>query len=49
MDETVREMSSLRIETPPVTLRAMAQVRGVDVESLAAAVTANTERAFGAW
>ena len=27
MDETVREMSSLRIETPPVTLRAMALER----------------------
>ena len=33
----------------PVTLRAMAQVRGVEVEALAGTVTANTERAFGAW
>lgn len=33
----------------PVTLRAMAQVRGVEVEALAGTVTANTERAFGTW
>jgi TatD DNase family protein len=33
----------------PVTLRAMAQVRGVDTAVLAGAVSANTERAFGAW
>ncbi len=33
----------------PVTLRAIAQVRGVDVDALAGTVTANTERAFGAW
>jgi TatD DNase family protein len=33
----------------PVTLRAMAQVRGVDTAVLAEAVSANTERAFGAW
>ncbi len=33
----------------PVTLRAMAQVRGVEVEALAGTVAANTERAFGAW
>ncbi len=31
----------------PVTLRAMAQVRGVDVDELAAAVAANTARVFG--
>jgi TatD DNase family protein len=33
----------------PVTLRAMAQVRGVDLAELATTVAANTERAFGAW
>ena len=33
----------------PVTLRAMAQVRGVDVDELASTIAANTERAFGAW
>lgn len=33
----------------PVTLRAMAQVREVGVEELARTITANTERAFGAW
>lgn len=33
----------------PVTLRAMAEARGVDVESLADTVAANTERAFGRW
>ena len=31
----------------PVTLRAMAEVRGVDVDELAAAVAANTARVFG--
>ncbi len=31
----------------PVTLRAMAQVRGVDVDELGAAVAANTARVFG--
>ena len=33
----------------PVTLRAMAQARGVDVAELAGSVTAATEAAFGAW
>jgi TatD DNase family protein len=33
----------------PVTLRAMAEVRGAREEELAALVTANTERAFGIW
>lgn len=33
----------------PVTLRAMAQVRDIDVAALARTVTANTERAFGVW
>lgn len=33
----------------PVTLRAMAQVRGVSIDELARTVAANTERAFGAW
>jgi TatD DNase family protein len=33
----------------PVTLRAMAQVRGVDAAVLARAISANTERAFGVW
>jgi TatD DNase family protein len=33
----------------PVTLGAMAQVRGVGIEELAPTVAANTERAFGAW
>jgi TatD DNase family protein len=33
----------------PVTLRAMAEVRGTPVEDLAPQVTANTERAFGTW
>ncbi|MFI6639314.1 TatD family hydrolase [Streptomyces sp. NPDC050504] len=31
----------------PVTLRAMAQVRGIDEDAMAAAVSANTARAFG--
>jgi len=31
----------------PVTVRAMAQVRGEDLETLCAAIDANTERAFG--
>jgi TatD DNase family protein len=33
----------------PTTLRAMADVRGVDVSELGSAVTAATERAFGHW
>jgi TatD DNase family protein len=33
----------------PVTLRAMAEVHGVDEDTMAGAVAANTERAFGAW
>ena len=33
----------------PYTLRAMAQVRGVDEAELAATVTANAERIFGLW
>ncbi len=33
----------------PITLRAMAQVRGVEVEELAGVVAANTDRAFGPW
>ncbi|MCZ3387580.1 MAG: TatD family hydrolase [Actinomycetia bacterium] len=33
----------------PVTLRAMAQVRGVAIEELARTVTVNTERAFSPW
>ncbi len=33
----------------PVTLRAMAEVKGVPVEELATAVAANTAAAFGAW
>ena len=33
----------------PVTLRAMARARGVDVSDLAASVTAATEAAFGTW
>ncbi len=33
----------------PVTLRAMAQVKGVSIDELARTVAANTERAFGAW
>jgi TatD DNase family protein len=33
----------------PITLRAMAQVRGVDVAELASSVAAATERAFGSW
>ena len=31
----------------PVTLRAMAEVKGVDEDALATAVAANTARAFG--
>jgi TatD DNase family protein len=31
----------------PVTLRAMAEVRGVDEDTMAAALAANTARAFG--
>jgi TatD DNase family protein len=33
----------------PVTVRAMATVRGSDEDTLASALAANTERAFGAW
>ena len=33
----------------PVTIRAMAEVRGVDVAELASTVSAATERAFGVW
>jgi len=33
----------------PVTLRAMAEVRGVAEADLARTVAKNTERAFGAW
>jgi TatD DNase family protein len=31
----------------PVTLRAMAEVRGTDEDALAGAIAANTARAFG--
>lgn len=33
----------------PVTLRAMAQVRGVGVDELGGAIAANTDRVFGTW
>ncbi|GAA0399810.1 TatD family hydrolase [Microbispora corallina] len=33
----------------PLTLRCLAEVKGMDVAALAAAVSANGERAFGAW
>jgi TatD DNase family protein len=33
----------------PHTLRAMAEVLGVDEDTLATAVAANTEAAFGTW
>jgi TatD DNase family protein len=33
----------------PHTVRAMAEVKGVDVETLATAIAATTERVYGAW
>lgn len=33
----------------PLTVRALAQVKGVDVEEMAAALAATTERVFGPW
>jgi TatD DNase family protein len=33
----------------PLTVRALAEVKGVDVEELAAALSANGERVFGPW
>ncbi len=33
----------------PITVRKMAEVRGVDVNELAAQLTANTERVYGSW
>jgi TatD DNase family protein len=33
----------------PLTVRAMAETRGVPVDELCTAIAANTERAFGAW
>ena len=33
----------------PLTVRALAEVKGVDVESMAGALAANSERAFGPW
>jgi len=33
----------------PLTLRCLAEVKGMDVADLATAIMANGERAFGAW
>jgi TatD DNase family protein len=33
----------------PLTVRAMAAVKGVDEDELATAITANTDRAFDPW
>jgi TatD DNase family protein len=33
----------------PLTVRAMAEVKGVEVDALCAAISATTERAFGGW
>ena len=33
----------------PLTVRAMAEVQGVDEDTLASAIAANTEAAFGSW